>query len=143
MSALFFDIDGTILSEITHKIPESALEALHKAQENGHKTFINTGRTICSVPPMIKRISFDGFLCGCGTHLIYGEQVVFHHSIPYERGREIIKSMKDCKVEGFLEGTEDIYYSEPDLQTGAGRKQQKVYGRTWAWKRTGNGRYRL
>lgn len=28
MSALFFDIDGTILSEITHKIPESALEAL-------------------------------------------------------------------------------------------------------------------
>lgn len=64
MSALFFDIDGTILSEITHKIPESALEALHKAQENGHKTFINTGRTICSVPPMIKRISFDGFLCG-------------------------------------------------------------------------------
>ena len=53
MSALFFDIDGTILSEITHKIPESALEALHKAQENGHKTFINTGRTICSVPPMI------------------------------------------------------------------------------------------
>ena len=46
MSALFFDIDGTILSEITHKIPESALEALHKAQENGHKTFINTGRTI-------------------------------------------------------------------------------------------------
>ena len=95
MSALFFDIDGTILSEITHKIPESALEALHKAQENGHKTFINTGRTICSVPPMIKRIPFDGFLCGCGTHLIYGEQVVFHHSIPYERGREIIKSMKD------------------------------------------------
>ena len=111
MSALFFDIDGTILSEITHKIPESALEALHKAQENGHKTFINNGRTICSVQPMIKRIPFDGFLCGCGTHLIYGEQVVFHHSIPYERGREIIKSMKDCKVEGFLEGTEDIYYS--------------------------------
>lgn len=97
MSALFFDIDGTILSEITHKIPESALEALRKAQENGHKTFINTGRTICSVPPMIKRISFDGFLCGCGTHLIYGEQVVFHHSIPYERGREIIKSRRTVK----------------------------------------------
>lgn len=61
MSALFFDIDGTILSEITHEIPESALVALRKAQENGHKTFINTGRTICSVPPMIKRIPFDGF----------------------------------------------------------------------------------
>ena len=82
MSALFFDIDGTILSEITHEIPESALVALRKAQENGHKTFINTGRTICSVPPMTKRIPFDGFLCGCGTHLVYEERVVFHHSIP-------------------------------------------------------------
>ena len=38
MSALFFDIDGTILSETTHEIPESALVALRKAQENGHKT---------------------------------------------------------------------------------------------------------
>lgn len=95
MSALFFDIDGTILSEITHEIPESALVALRKAQENGHKTFINTGRTICSIPPVIKRIPFDGFLCGCGTHLVYEKQVVFHHSIPYERGRRIIKSMKD------------------------------------------------
>lgn len=43
--------------------------------------------------------------------MVYEERVVFHHSIPYERGRRIIKSMKDCKVEGFLEGTEDIYYS--------------------------------
>ena len=39
MSALFFDIDGTILSEITHKIPESALEALRKAQENGQDIY--------------------------------------------------------------------------------------------------------
>lgn len=111
MSALFFDIDGTILSDITHEIPESALEALKKAQENGHKTFINTGRTVCSIPPVIKNIPFDGFLCGCGTHLVYGDEVILHHSIPYERGREIIQSMKNCKVEGFLEGTEDIYYS--------------------------------
>ena len=111
MSALFFDIDGTILSEVTHEIPESALEALKKAQEKGHKTFINTGRTICSVPPIIKRIPFDGFLCGCGTHLIYKDEVVFHHSIPYERGRKILQSMKECNVEGFLEGTDDMYFS--------------------------------
>ena len=44
-SALFFDIDGTILSEITKEIPESALEALNQAKKNGHKMYINTGRT--------------------------------------------------------------------------------------------------
>ena len=141
MSALFFDIDGTILSEITHEIPESALEALRKAQEKGHQIFINTGRTVCSIPPLIKRIPFDGFLCGCGTHLIHKGNVVFHHSIPYDRGREIIKSMQECKVEGFRDGRHLLFKSH--IQTGTGGKQQEIYGRTWTWKRTGDGRYRI
>lgn len=33
---LFFDIDGTLLSEKTHTVPQSAKEALKKAKENGH-----------------------------------------------------------------------------------------------------------
>ena len=33
--ALFFDIDGTILSEITRKVPESAMCAIQKARQNG------------------------------------------------------------------------------------------------------------
>ena len=36
MSALFFDIDGTILSEITHEIPESALVALRMRYRKVH-----------------------------------------------------------------------------------------------------------
>ena len=32
-SILFFDIDGTILSEKTHEIPQSAMEALHSAKK--------------------------------------------------------------------------------------------------------------
>ena len=43
--ALFFDIDGTLLSEVTHTVPESAKLALKKAREKGHLVFINSGRT--------------------------------------------------------------------------------------------------
>ncbi len=32
---MFFDIDGTLLSEKTHSIPESTITALKKAKENG------------------------------------------------------------------------------------------------------------
>ena len=35
-AALFFDIDGTILSEKTKEIPKSAIEALLAAQKKGH-----------------------------------------------------------------------------------------------------------
>ena len=48
-SVLFFDIDGTILSEITKEIPKDAIEALKAAQAEGHLLFINTGRTVCSI----------------------------------------------------------------------------------------------
>ena len=37
---LFFDIDGTLLSEITREIPQSALEALKRTEEKGNLTFL-------------------------------------------------------------------------------------------------------
>ena len=39
-AALFFDIDGTILSEKTKEIPKSAIEALLAAQKKGHLLFL-------------------------------------------------------------------------------------------------------
>ena len=38
-SVLFFDIDGTLLSEITYEIPWSALEALNKARKAGQDVY--------------------------------------------------------------------------------------------------------
>ena len=64
MAALFFDIDGTLISEYTGEIPESAQEALRAARANGHKIFINTGRTLCCLPPSVRTFGFDGLLCG-------------------------------------------------------------------------------
>ena len=34
--ALFFDIDGTVLSEITKEIPASTVDALKRAHDAGH-----------------------------------------------------------------------------------------------------------
>lgn len=111
-SALFFDIDGTIISDITGKVPESALKALNMARENGHSIFVNTGRTICAVPALVKRIPFDGFLCGCGCHIIYKDETLMKGTIPTDRGYEYVDKMAEYNVEGLLEGTDDIYFSE-------------------------------
>ena len=37
---LFFDIDGTVLSEVTKEVPQSAVEAMEKARAEGHLLFI-------------------------------------------------------------------------------------------------------
>lgn len=108
-SALFFDIDGTILSEITGRIPESALQSLKKAKENGHLVFINTGRTWCNLPEEVKRAPFDGYLCGCGTYLLYHGEVLLTKSIERERGCSILRKMEECRIEGICEAVKDIY----------------------------------
>lgn len=109
-SVLFFDIDGTLLSEVTGEIPQSAINALREAKENGHLLFINTGRTICSIPAEIKRFPFDGFLCGCGTYLSYHDEVLFARSIPEKRGGEILDKIAQCNLGGVAEGPEDVYF---------------------------------
>ena len=65
--ALFFDIDGTLLSEKTHTIPQSAVEALAEARRRGHLVFINTGRVYAQVTFLENQVETDGCLCGCGT----------------------------------------------------------------------------
>ena len=68
---IFFDIDGTIIPEDTGVIPESTKEAIKKAKENGHLVFINTGRTFSGITQPIFDLEFNGYVCGCGTHIYF------------------------------------------------------------------------
>ena len=44
IKALFFDIDGTLVSFKTHRIPQSTVDALEQAKKNGVEVYISTGR---------------------------------------------------------------------------------------------------
>ena len=44
IKALFFDIDGTLVSFKTHKIPQSTVDALEQAKKNGVEVYISTDR---------------------------------------------------------------------------------------------------
>ena len=46
IKALFFDIDGTLVSFNTHQIPQSAIQAITRAKEKGIKIYISTGRPL-------------------------------------------------------------------------------------------------
>lgn len=112
MSALFFDIDGTILDSKTHSVPKSTIQSLKMAKERGHLLFINTGRTACDIPDEIEALPFDGYCCGCGTYIRYGEQILFQSVIPNDRGAEIVDYMRELGISGVLEGTEDVYFQD-------------------------------
>lgn len=67
---LFFDIDGTLV-DFDAKMPESAKEALRRAQENGHKCFICSGRSYNQIYPDLLKMGFDGIVAAAGGYVEY------------------------------------------------------------------------
>ena len=107
---LFFDIDGTVLSEKTNSVPPSALDAIKKARENGHIAIINTGRPFSTVDQMIKDIGFDGFVCGCGTNIYFNNKEIYHQTLDLNTRQKIMQLAYLHKVDCLLEGKHGTYF---------------------------------
>jgi len=71
--ALFFDIDGTLLSEVNRNVPESARKAVAGARAAGHLVFINSGRTYSLIGPIRDLVEVDGYCCGWGKRGVGGQ----------------------------------------------------------------------
>ena len=85
--ALFFDIDGTLVSFETHRIPSSTIEALEAAHAKGLKIFIATGRPkaiINNLSELQDRNLIDGYITMNGAYCFVGEQVIYKSAIPQE-----------------------------------------------------------
>ena len=82
IKALFFDIDGTLVSFKTHAIPQSAVDALTEAHRRGIRIFISTGRPIDiitnlgQIAPLI-----DGYVTTNGAYSFVGADVVACHAM--------------------------------------------------------------
>ena len=75
--ALFFDIDGTLVSFETHEIPPSTILALTQAKANGSRVYIATGRP----PIIITNLGaiehlIDGYITTNGALCFVGDEYV-------------------------------------------------------------------
>ena len=77
--AFFIDIDGTLMFE--GRLPKENIDAIAKARKNGHYVFINTGRSLAAIQPVVKEsIQFDGFVTALGSYITVGNKVI--HECP-------------------------------------------------------------
>lgn len=112
MKYLFFDYDGTL----THNgvISEKNKKYLAKAQAQGHKIFLNTGRSKGNMPDhVLCEIPFDGMICGAG-YMEYEGKILFEEHMPFsvlEKGLEYARE-KGCRV--LYEGVEKLYSNKPN-----------------------------
>ena len=109
---IFFDIDGTLLDEKTHIVPESTVRSLRRARENGHLIFICTGRCKNIWPGEVLDIGFDGVVGGCGTNIFYHGKELLHTSLNPALQREIADDLTRFHIDGVLEGKEKTYFRQ-------------------------------
>ena len=85
IKALFLDIDGTLVSFNTHRVPPSTIAALEQAKARGVRIFIATGRAtllINNLGELQERNLIDGYVTLNGSYCIIGKQVVYKGAIP-------------------------------------------------------------
>lgn len=112
---IFLDIDGTLIDEKDHSMPESTRQAIIQARKNGHICMINTGRAGSMVGPEIRDlVELDGFVMGCGTMIEYGGRTIFHRTFTVPEAEEIITGLRKYRVDAVLEGSEVCFCDAPE-----------------------------
>ena len=82
IKAIFLDVDGTLISFKTHKVPVSALEALRRAHARGVRLFIATGRAAADLE-LLGEIPYDGVVALNGADCLMRDgTLVARHPIP-------------------------------------------------------------
>lgn len=80
IKAIFFDIDGTLVSFQTHQIPDSTFETLRALHNKGIKLFIATGRGPDGLD-VLKDFPFDGYITLNGQYCYHSKGIIYENTI--------------------------------------------------------------
>lgn len=111
MKYIFIDIDGTLYSPEINAVPYSAMDAIKKAKENGHKLFVCTGRSL-SAASLFLNLDVDGFVFSVGSVIYVNRKRIYDSPLTNEQVDEIIKVAQRDKLGICIEGNAGAYYDE-------------------------------
>lgn len=83
IKAIFFDIDGTLLSFETHQVPRSTFEVLKQLKDKGIKLFIATGRGKDGLH-VLNDFPFDGYITLNGQYCYTNDELIYENTIQKE-----------------------------------------------------------
>ncbi|MBR4626780.1 MAG: HAD family phosphatase [Ruminococcus sp.] len=110
---IFFDIDGTLITEDARRfIPESTRSAVAETRRRGNLAFINSGRTAFNISSEVRELGFDGIICGCGTYIECGSELIFRHTLKQDFCRDIAELMRKCNVTPVYEHTDGYFFDD-------------------------------
>lgn len=115
IKALFFDIDGTLVSFKTHQIQDSTVAALRKAKEMGIGIYIATGRP----PLLINNLTavseiIDGYVTTNGAYNFIGDKIVSLKPIPHSEVKTFVSIAEQYGFCYVLVGRDEVAVFHPE-----------------------------
>ncbi len=108
--AIFFDYDGTLVDEQEKifTIPKSAQDALVQLRQNGHYTFLSTGRSCFYIPDEIKQ-HFSGIVSCNGAAVTLGDKEIFKKNIENLDTLDLYLFLEKYNISGLFEQNNTCY----------------------------------
>lgn len=116
IKAVFFDIDGTLFSHKSMRVPQSTKDALKRLRAKGIKTFIATGRCLAEMKGLpIEADEYDGMVLLNGQICINRDGEVIYES-PIEEAdlKHLINAFEEKNIPVLLIEKEQIYINYVD-----------------------------
>ncbi|MCM0650852.1 Cof-type HAD-IIB family hydrolase [Clostridium swellfunianum] len=97
IQAIFFDIDGTLISSKLKTCSASTRKALAKLREKGVYTFVATGRHILEIEKehLIDGLYFDAYITLNGQYCFNSKEVIYQNEINKEDIKNLIKQIDE------------------------------------------------
>lgn len=110
MKTIFLDIDGTLVAD-KGTVPETAIDAIKKAQNNNHKIILCTGRAMAEIYQPILDIGFDGIIACGGNYVETRGEVLFERAFTKIELDELYSYFYEHKIPFYAEANSGIYTS--------------------------------
>jgi len=97
IKAIFFDIDGTLVSFKTHRIPASVKAVLPGLRRKGIRLFIASGRHKLSMNNL-EDLYFDGYVTLNGSLCVTDNRTIYKYPLPANDTQTFIRYLQQTKA---------------------------------------------
>lgn len=110
---VFLDVDGTLVNA-QGEICESARYAVKKAQENGHRMVVCSGRSRFQLPEELLKLGFRGMIASAGAHIMSDGREIYHVQIDEAHRRQAAEYMQEHDIIYYFQADNGIVITERD-----------------------------
>ncbi|EOS24364.1 cof-like hydrolase [Lachnospiraceae bacterium 3-1] len=130
---IFLDIDGTLTEPGKNVPPQSAVDAVQRAREKGHKVVLCSGRNYGMLFPVLQ-FGFDGLVASAGGYIEYKGQVVYDCPMTPEQQTRVLDVFKESGIYRTIGGKNHSYTDEGFKEFLAENMQSKANSELLRWR---------